>query len=106
MRNIKIHNKLVRNKIPDIIEADGRVAFFHILSYEEYINELDRNLIEECSEYCENKSIEELADIIEVIYAIAEVKGFSIAELDEIRNKKENERGKFNKRIFLEKVED
>lgn len=102
---MKVHNKLVRDKIPDIIKADGRVAFFRTLSDEEYISELDRKLVEECKEYCEDKSIEELADILEVIYAIAEVKGFSPAELEELRNIKGNKRGRFKEKIFLEKVE-
>ncbi len=103
---MKVHNKLVRDKIPDIIKADGRVAFFRTLSDEEYISELDRKLVEECKEYCEDKSIEELADILEVIYAIAEVKGCSPAELEELRNIKGDKRGGFKEKIFLEKVEE
>ena len=64
-----IHNKLVRDRIPEIIEKSGKTAYCHILSNDEYIVELDCKLNEECAEYQEDKSIEELADMLEVIRA-------------------------------------
>ncbi|WP_353736241.1 nucleoside triphosphate pyrophosphohydrolase [Ruminococcus sp.] len=73
-----VHNKLVRDKIPEIIEKAGKTPVTHILSEEEYITELDRKLNEECSEYQADKNIEELADMLEVMYAIAEARGWSV----------------------------
>ena len=72
-----IHNKLVRDKIPEIIENTGKKAYCHVLAEEEYLSELDKKLNEECVEYQVDKSLEELADMLEVMYAIAEARGFS-----------------------------
>ena len=83
-----IHNKLVRDRIPEIIEKSGKTAYYRILNNEEYIEELDRKLNEECAEYKEDKSIEELADMLEVIYAIAQARGYSIEELEQVRAEK------------------
>lgn len=101
-----IHNKLVRDKIPDIIKNTGKVPHCHILSDEEYLSELDRKLNEECAEYQADKSIEELADMLEVMYAIAEVRGYSVAELEKIRAEKAEKRGGFKQKIYLESVDD
>ena len=62
--------KLVRDNIPDIIRADGKTPVTRILNQEEYLNELDRKLQEEVAEYQADKSMEELADILEVLSAI------------------------------------
>ena len=101
-----IHNKLVRDKIPEIIENTGKKAYFHVLTEEEYLSELDKKLNEECVEYQVDKSLEELADMLEVMYAIAEARGFSIAELERVRVEKADKRGGFKDRIFLEKVDE
>ena len=101
-----IHNKLVRDKIPEIIENTGKKAYFHVLTEEEYLSELDKKLNEECVEYQVDKSLEELADMLEVMYAIAEARGFSIAELERVRVEKTDKRGGFKDRIFLEKVDE
>lgn len=101
-----IHNKLVRDKIPEIIENTGKTAHFHVLTEEEYLSELDKKLNEECVEYQVDKSLEELADMLEVMYAIAEARGFSIAELEHVRVEKADKRGGFKDRIFLEKVDE
>ncbi len=100
-----IHNKLVRDRIPEIIEKSGKTVYYRILNNEEYIEELDRKLNEECAEYKEDKSIEELADMLEVIYAIAQARGYSIEELEQVRAEKAEKRGSFKDRIYLEKVE-
>lgn len=71
-----IHNKLVRDKIPEIIEKSGKKAITRTLTQEEYLSELDRKLNEECEEYQADKSLEELADMLEVMYAIAEARGY------------------------------
>ncbi len=101
-----VHNKLVRDKIPEIIEKAGKTPVTHILSDEEYIYELDCKLNEECAEYQADKSIEELADMLEVIYAIAEARGWSVSELEAVRREKAEKRGGFREKIYLEYVED
>lgn len=99
-----IHNKLVRNNIPQIIEAAGKQAVTRVLSDEEYLAELDRKLTEECAEYQADKNVEELADVLEVLYAIAAARGYSVQELERMRAAKAEKRGGFADRIFLEKV--
>ena len=102
----KHHNKLVRDKIPEIIEKAGKTPVTYILSEEEYITELDKKLGEEFAEYQADKSIEELADMLEVMYAIAEARGWSVSELEAVRREKAEKRGAFERRIFLERVND
>ncbi len=100
------YNKLVRDRIPEIIEDSGKTAFSHILNDDEYILELDCKLNEECAEYQVDKSIEELADMLEVMYSIAEARGYSVSELEKVRKEKAEKRGGFKGKIFLEKVDD
>lgn len=101
-----IHNKLVHNKIPEIIKNAGKTPVTLILSDEEYLSELDKKLNEECAEYQTDKSIEELADMLEVMYAIAEARGWSISELEAVRREKADKRGGFKDKIYLEYVEE
>ena len=98
------YNKLVRDRIPEIIENSGKTAHTHLLSDEEYIAELDRKLGEEFAEYQADKNIEELADMLEVIYAIAKARGASVEELERVRKEKAEKNGAFEKKIFLEVV--
>lgn len=99
------YKKLVRDRIPEIIEVDGKKPVTHILDEAAYLSELDRKLNEECAEYQESKSLEELADMLEVMYAIAEARGYSVAELEAVRKEKAAERGGFRDRIYLDGVE-
>lgn len=101
-----IHNKLVRDKIPEIIEKTGKVCHIHTLTSDEYLAELDRKLNEECAEYQADKSLEELADMLEVMYAIAEARGYSVEELERVRAEKAEKRGAFIEKIYLESVDD
>ena len=101
---MKVYNKLVRDKIPEIIMNDNRMPITRVLDNEEYIKELNKKLQEEVSEYLEDDNVEELADIVEVVYGILNAKNISIEEFEKIRIKKVNERGAFYKKIFLEKV--
>lgn len=103
---MKIYNKLVRDRIPEIIERSKKKPVIRILKDEEYITELDRKLNEECAEYQADKSIEELADMLEVMYAIAEARGWSVSELEAVRKEKTEKRGAFKEKIYLEYVED
>ncbi|QUC66109.1 nucleoside triphosphate pyrophosphohydrolase [Aristaeella hokkaidonensis] len=99
-----IYNKLVRDKIPEIIEQTGKSCTYSILSEEEYLNMLDAKLNEELAEYQEDKSMEELADLLEVMKAVALARGSSLEEVEEIRRAKANKRGGFEKKILLEEV--
>lgn len=101
---MKIYNKLVRDKIPDIIKKDSRKPITKILNDEEYKKELDKKLQEEVKEYLEDDNIEELADIVEVIYGILASKDVSLEEFESVRKKKAEKRGAFKDKIFLEKV--
>ena len=101
---MKIYNKLVRDKIPEIINADNKTAVTRELDYAEYLKELNIKLQEEVKEYLEDYNVEELADIVEVIYGILNAKKVSNTEFEQIRNSKVEKRGAFNKKIFLEKV--
>lgn len=102
---VKIYNKLVRDKIPEIIEADGKTCKTEILSDEEYLKMLDAKLDEELAEYHKDQNIEELADLMEVIYAAAKARGYSVDELEKVRVKKAEERGGFGEKVFLREVE-
>lgn len=102
---MKEYNKLVRDKIIDIIEADGRKAEYRILDNVEFRNELNKKLQEEVHEYLEDNNVEELADIVEVIYGILNSMDVSIDDFEKIRLAKKEKRGAFNKKIFLEKSE-
>lgn len=99
------HNKLVRDKIPDIIRQDGKNPFTHIATNEEYLQKLREKLGEEIREFLESGEIKELADILEVVKALGESLGKDWKSLGRIRQKRAVERGRFAKKIILEKVE-
>lgn len=102
---VKVYNKLVRDKIPEIIEADGRKCKTEILSEEAYLKMVDAKLDEELAEYHKDQNIEELADLLEVIYAAAQARGYSVEELERLRVAKVEKRGAFQKRILLKETE-
>lgn len=104
--HLKKYNKLVRDRIPEVIEKDGHKAKFKTLSEKDYIVALDKKLLEEVKEYLADKSIEEMADVLEVLYAICSARGYTIDELEAKRQEKNIDRGGFEKRLFLEYVED
>ncbi len=94
--------KLVRDKIPEIIRGAGKEPITRVLNQEEYLSELDRKLDEEVAEYQSDKSLEEMADILEVVYALCEARGYSIDELMAVKQKKRDERGAFADKIYWE----
>lgn len=98
------YNKLVRDKIPEIIEASGKNCVTEILTDEDYLKMLDAKLDEELAEYHQEQNLEELADLLEVIYACAVAHGYSVAELEKVRADRAAKRGGFIKRILLEEV--
>jgi len=98
-------NKLVRDKIPEIIKNNGDKPTSHIAGEKEYEEALIQKLQEEISEFLENQNIEEMADILEVLYAICDLKNIELKTLEEVRQKKVSERGGFKKRIILDRTE-
>jgi len=99
-----INSKLVRDKIPEIIRKKGLVPVIHIATDEEYWQKLKEKLQEEISEFIKDSNEEELADILEVVYAVCDYKRFDIKEIEKLRKKKARERGAFSGRIILDET--
>jgi predicted house-cleaning noncanonical NTP pyrophosphatase (MazG superfamily) len=104
------YNKLVRDKIPQIIESNGKVFSTKVLNHEDYIKYLKLKAYEELDEYCaaetDGEAVEELADLLEVICALAKQHGSSIEEVESVRKDKAEKRGGFQEKVFLIEVED
>lgn len=96
------YNKLVRDNIPEYIKSKGKTAVFHVADEETYWRKLKEKLQEEVSEFLKSEELEEIADLLEVIEAVCEYKNFDRKEIEEVKNKKSEERGKFLKRIILD----
>lgn len=99
-----VYNKLVRDNIPDIIRSSGKRCTTQILSQEDYLAKLEEKLGEELAEYLDSRSMEELADLLEVIAAVAAARGCSWEALLQIREAKRLERGGFEEKILLKEV--
>lgn len=98
------YNKLIRDKIPQIIEANGKTCEVKVLDDAKYDAALKTKLQEELNEFLEaseEKQLEELADLLEVVYSFARSKGVGIDELECIRQGKYDERGGFKERLML-----
>ena len=106
MSNIKTYNKLVRDNIPEIITSNGHHCEVEILDDKTYMKELDKKLNEEIAEYQESKSAEEIADVLEVLMAIAHARGYSWQDILRIQLNKRSKRGGFNNKIFLKTADD
>ena len=102
--SVKKHHKLVRDRIPEIIEADGKTCVTEILSEEDYLRMLDEKLDEELAEYQESKSLEELADLLEVMQAVVKARGWTPEQLEQVRAEKAAKRGGFEKKLLLLEV--
>lgn len=98
------YKKLVRDKIPEIIKANGQQSVTRTLDEKEYLVELVKKLKEEVAEFEEAYALEELADVKEVLIAIREALGVKAGELEDVRRQKANKNGRFKKRIYLEDV--
>src|SRR5262245_30626771 len=101
---MKKYNKLIRDRIPEIIERKGEKFVTHIANDEEYRKHVLEKLAEEVKEYSEESALDEMADILEVIYTIIEFKKINREELEDIRQKKKDDRGGFSKRIILDET--
>lgn len=102
---MKIYNKLVRDKIPQVIESSGKKCDIHIAGKEEKTLLLEEKLKEEVGEYLQDKNLEELADVLEVLVGLANELGYSEEELFRKRVEKKEERGGFIEGVVLERVE-
>ncbi|KIL37311.1 phosphoribosyl-ATP pyrophosphohydrolase [Cohnella kolymensis] len=105
-----IYNKLVRDRIPEIIAQSGKSSSLRTLEQDEYVLELQRKLGEETTEYLaaanDQAALEELADILEVLHSLTESHGFTVEELERVRAAKAEQRGRFNDRMYLVEVHD
>ncbi|HOC34830.1 MAG TPA: nucleoside triphosphate pyrophosphohydrolase [Ruminococcus flavefaciens] len=101
---MKEYNKLIRDKIPEIIEAAGKQCIVEVMNEEEYLEALDAKLNEELAEYQADKSLEELADLLEVMYAVVRARGYTTEKLERVRKQKAEKRGGFEKRLRLKGV--
>lgn len=101
-----VYNKLVRDKIPELIRQQGQSPILRILEDEDYTKCLEQKLDEEVAEYHRDRNLEELADILEVVFSLAENLGASRNELMNVYQEKNEKRGGFAKRIFLVSKED
>lgn len=99
------YDKLVRDDIPEIIEANGETPVTHVADDAEYERRLLDKLDEEVQEYREDKELQELGDILEVVHALRQHHGVSREELEQLRESKADERGRFDEGIVLERVE-
>lgn len=104
MKKHTVHNKLVRDRIPEIIEASGKYCVTEVLPNDAYIQALDAKLSEELTEYQQSKSLEELADLLEVMGAVVKARGYTWDDLTRVRKEKRAQRGAFDQKIFLKEV--
>lgn len=105
-----LYHKLVRDAIPNIIDQTGKKATFRTLDENEFLVEAKKKLHEELAEYEEAvtdaDAVEELADLLELIQALAKTHGVTVEELEAVRAKKQQQRGGFEERLYLIEVED
>lgn len=98
-------DKLVRDRIPDVVRENGERPVTHVAEGPEYRMRLREKLCEEAEEFRETGDPEELADVLEVLAAIRDAEGVGQAELERLREEKAQERGRFDDRVVLERVE-
>lgn len=104
MSNTKIYNKLVRDHIPDIIQSNGATCEIMYLDRQAYIQALDTKLMEEFGEFREHRDVEELADMLEVLFAMAKAHGYSWIDVASAHREKREKRGGFDRAILLKTV--
>ncbi len=100
------YNKLIRDKNVEIMEKLGHKVEYEILNDERYNEELDKKLKEEVNEYLADYSVEEMADVMEVIYAMLDYRGMKMEDVEKVRIEKRNRKGAFKNKVFLKTVEE
>ena len=107
---MKIYNKLIRDRIPEIISKDGNTADIIILSEESFKQAIKEKLIEEATEVCNadnrDEVLSELADLQEVMDTIKQMYNINTLEVNTIQAVKALQRGKFEKRLYLKSVKE
>ncbi len=98
------YNKLIRDRIPEIIAARGQTAITHIANNKEYWEKLLEKFSEEVKEFAESSSEEEMVDIFEVLYALCDAKGIDREHLEVVRKEKAEKRGTFKKKFILDET--
>lgn len=102
------HNKLIRDRIPEIIKHNGKTPITRILNEKEYIEAIGKKIGEELTEYLEAETlehkVEELADLLELINALAQHEDVTLEDVEKVRKQKAEQRGGFQERIFLVKT--
>ena len=101
-----VYNKLVRDRVPELVRKQGKRCKTDTLTDAQYLVALYRKMEEELAEYRANPCIEELADLYEVVRAVAVARGYSMQDLEDARAEKERQRGAFGKRVFLLHIEE
>ena len=104
MKKLKVFNKLVRDNIPEIIESKGEKVIIETLSTEDYKTALLEKLIEEAQELKQNPSMEEVADVLEVLESICESFSFTEDEVQRVKAEKQKIRGGFKNKVFLKET--
>ncbi len=103
------YDKLVRDGVPQAIEADGHTYRIEVLALEAYIVELKRKLVEEAREALEASTQDdlllELADLMEVIVSLLNASGVSPGDLEAMRLQRREKRGGFEQRLLLRYVD-
>lgn len=100
----KQYHKLVRDRIPQIIEATGKLCRTEVLDQAMYLQLLDEKLTEELAEYQESKALEELADLLEVMEAVVAARGYTWEQLQTLKGEKKAARGGFAEKLLLLEV--
>lgn len=95
------YNELMRDRIPEIIEASRKICKAVVLDDAEYLHMLDSKLDEELAEHHKDQNIEELADLLEVIRSVAIARGYTVEELERVREQKAGKLGTFQRKIFF-----
>ena len=101
---MKVYDKLVRDRIPEIIEASGNKCAVEVVSDEIALEYLYKKLGEEVNELLSDKNLDEIADVMEVLFAIGKKYGYSEDEVLSRRNEKKNSRGGFENNLILKRT--
>ncbi|RNA66924.1 nucleoside triphosphate pyrophosphohydrolase [Alteribacter keqinensis] len=103
-----VYNKLVRDRIPEVIAHTGKKAVWETLTDEQYLSCAKEKMKEELGEYLASKNddeaVEELADLLELIYCLAEQHNSTVDQLEVVRREKAEKRGSFKEKVFLREV--